>query len=212
MREWQRQKGLSGEADMSILKGFMKLFKGRKDTSLSVKEMLEGERWVQKTFKNDLSWPMSREDVETKLGLQVIEKEMEDSIEAELVPPLNEGYNGAILLNIKHSSRNKFGYAHEVVHYLWDVGIGNKVTQHYPRMSFGSNGDPHEREVDYRAAAIEVPKEELIKDLQDYRKNWLDRDEIKIFNSMAEKYGCDKDCLTRRIKEIYKMGFDSILQ
>lgn len=173
---------------------------------LPVKQMLALEEWVEKVKQQGYIWPMSIKDVKEKLNLDVVEKQLDSSLEARLIPPTSDSSNGVIEVNTQYSTKDQFGYAHEVVHYLKDVGVGNKVTHPYSRLSSPSDIDQHEREIDYCTAAYTIPKDSLADEIKRYRKNWYAIDEVKFFNDLMSKYSCKRECLILRIKEIQKMG------
>lgn len=173
---------------------------------LPVEQMRIYEKWAEDINKKGFRWPMSVEDVKRQLNLDVIEKDLGCNLEARLVPPINADSNGVIEINTRTSSDNKFGYAHEVVHYLKDVGVNNKVSKEYSRLVHPSSIDPHERDIDYCTAAFSIPKKDLADEIKKYRENWYKTDEITFFKRLLTKYSCNKECLLLRIKEIRKLG------
>lgn len=53
---------------------------------------------------------------------------MADDNEAELIPIDDSNYYGLIRLR-KELKKHKFAYIHEIIHYIFDVGYGNKVDE-----------------------------------------------------------------------------------
>ena len=139
-------------------------------------------------------------DVALELNLDIIEIPDED-VDRELgnklsmlCPPnkqANKFTNG--IIKYKSSPEKNFRIAHEIIHYLKDVGVGNKVSRLYGKDKKGA-ADKTDKEqiVDYMAAALVMPFSNVAKDLQDE----------KTVKELCEKYHQSEMLVSRRIDEV----------
>ena len=85
------------------------------------------------------------EDLSEKLGLKVeYVTNMADDNEAELIPIDDSNYYGLIRLR-KELKKHKFAYIHEIIHYIFDVGYGNKVDECFFRKKKGKTNSHEEQ-------------------------------------------------------------------
>ena len=120
-----------------------------KKKMLSIDRMIEIEDWIEKMQSTISSGSLDSVGLlkELKLKLDYVDqKDFPTDTEAELRPCNDDQYNGLIRLN-KSFAKTRFAYMHEIIHYLMDVGIGNKVTTVFSRKTKGNTTDYHEQEV-----------------------------------------------------------------
>lgn len=124
---------------------------------------------------------------------------------AALVAPTKEGYNGLILLRDKDNP-NRFDLIHEMVHYVFDVGVGNVVTnsfyEDYSENRESDNED--EREVNYMTAAIIMPFAEIERKLKDYFESDQKTDLMAFITSLQTDYSVSRGSVQMRIQEVRK--------
>lgn len=175
----------------------------RKKRLPSVDELMQGEVWVKENLTDVYGWPLSEETIEKKLCLRVEFVKLDDELEAELVP--DSRLNGCIKVNNKYSGNGEFRYLHEVVHYVLDVGVGEKVVQKYPRKRIDNSCNEHERKVDYLAAVALIPAVKLYAEIKEFRKKWFVTDEVAFMKELQKRYSCSEKCLRRRFQEVHKL-------
>lgn len=181
-------------------------------TRLSVYEMKQLE---ERLAAMELSSILGEEhivesNIAEKLKLQVCYVDasaLSKDKKATLSPPIESGYNGLIkiLKNNKTADKN-FSYMHEIVHYLFDVGIGNIVTKEYTRKVKGKTGTIEEQNTNYLAAAILIPINSILSDLKYYDDNRRTIDEIKFVHDLMSKYNQSRTAIFRRIKEARELS------
>lgn len=100
----------------------------------TVAEMEEMENTLRNSKLYLLKLSADDEDLSEKLGLKVeYVTNMADDNEAELIPIDDSNYYGLIRLR-KELKKHKFAYIHEIIHYIFDVGYGNKVDECFFRI------------------------------------------------------------------------------
>lgn len=173
---------------------------------LSVEKMIELENWLD-VLPHDIQDGLNDEDLSEKLGLKIeyVDKtELGKDVEAELCR-VNEGnYNGLIRLN-KDLKNKKFSYMHEVMHYLRDVGVGNRVERTFSRKVKGKTSTIEEQEINYLTAAAIIPKKEMHARIQGYDSSSPKMDEVVFVNLLCEAFGQSQTTVLRRVREIRKM-------
>lgn len=177
--------------------------------TMSLQELLDGEKKVKSALLDTYGWPLTIASIEEKLSLIVEHAPLDDNLEAVLIP--DEHANGRIQLNEKYVDDEEFDYLHEVIHYLVDVGIGEKVQRTYPRQRVGNSNDPHERTIDYMAAVALVPGNKLLMRLEEYRKQWFKIDEIKFMESLQKEFKCSASCLRKRVRDVHRLRRHKLL-
>lgn len=141
-------------------------------------------------------------DLAEKLNLKVKcceSKNASNDIEATLSPSDDNNYNGVI--NIFKDSTSKFSFMHEIMHYLRDVGIGEKVLIEYTRKSKGKTESVEEQEINYLAAAAIMPFNTFASQLEEYNR-MDDFAERAFLSRLAAEYEQDVDAITRRFSEV----------
>lgn len=170
---------------------------------MSVQELFDGEQKVKTKLIDEYGWPITTESVKQNLSLIIEKVDLDDDIEAMLTP--DDRANGRIQINTKYADDETFDYLHEVIHYIEDVGVGNKVTRSYPRLHAGNREDPHERQIDYMAAVALVPGNELLRRIEYYRNHWHSIDEIRFMHDLQKEFKCSAACLRERLKEVHTL-------
>lgn len=137
-------------------------------------------------------------------GLDVVfvdDAEMENGIEAELSPPTHEGCNG--LIRIRKSLRQcPFAFTHEIMHYVFDVGVGNIVQQTFTRKARGVDKNEHEQRVDYLAAANRMRYDKMVVEIERYDKASPRMNPVAFVNHLCTTYEVDRTTAIRRVQEV----------
>lgn len=87
-----------------------------------------------------------------------------DDNEAELLPIDDNNYYGLIRMR-KELKKYKFVYIHEIIHYIFDVGYGNKVTECFSRKKRGKTNSHEEQRTNYMTAAYIMPSAQIAGEL-----------------------------------------------
>lgn len=104
-----------------------------KKNRFTVDEMIEMENELKNSELFSKNLKANDESLADKLRLKVeYVTDMDEDNEAELLPINDDNYNGLIRVH-KDLEKSKFAYIHEIIHYIFDVGFGNKVTRGFIR-------------------------------------------------------------------------------
>ncbi len=178
--------------------------------SLSVKQMNRMEQRVKKECNDNYSVGagLTAEELSKKLGL-LVEYGIDgfaDGLVAELIPPRQDDNSckGIIRINKKYSSDASFSYMHEIMHYILDVGVGNKVSRQYTRMETGKTENFHEQEINYAIVAYLMPLDEILEALNEFDSTEGKRDYKGLIESLCVKYGQNDTTVLRRLHEARK--------
>lgn len=126
---------------------------------------------------------------------------MEHGIEAELAPPIHDGYNGVI--RIRESLRpNPFAFTHELMHYVFDVGVGNVVQRTFTRKARGVHKSEHEQCIDYRAAANRMRYDKMVMEIAHYDQASPKMNPVSFVNHLCATYKVDSTSAIRRVQEV----------
>lgn len=183
-----------------------------KKYALSVHEMIELEKRLRASVLYSPDMMTTDEELSDKLHFKIeyVDK-MDDDNEAELLPIESDKYWGLIRLR-KESQNNRFAYMHEVMHYIFDVGYGNKVTKKFTRKKREKTANREEQKINYTAAAYIMPYEDILTELNAYDVSRPKMDEIKFVRNLRSKYNQSETATLRRIREVRKIskagGFD----
>ena len=181
------------------------LFK-KKKYILNVTERVELENKLRTSVLYSLDKPTTVEELSKKLRLKIEYVEtMDDDNEAELLPIESNEYWGLIRLR-KESRNNRFAYMHEVMHYVFDVGYGNKVANKFTRKKQGKTFNRDEQKMNYMAAACIMPYEDILRELKLYDASHPKMDEIKFVRNLQNKYDQSETAILRRIREVRKIS------
>ena len=175
-----------------------------KNKTLPIEKMLEIENWIEEIYDTIISNSMTDECLLKKLNLKleyIDQNKFKPYIEAELCPSEDLNYNGLIRVNKKYINI-RFAYMHEIIHYLRDVGFGNRVEKVFERKTRGNTKDQHEQEVDYATAAT-ILRYKVMKDIiLNYDRSKPKRDELLLIYDICDKYNQEPTTVIRRIKEV----------
>lgn len=130
---------------------------------------------------------------------------MDNDNEAELGPIDDEAYLGLIRLR-KELTKYKFAHSHEIIHYIFDVGYGKRVTKTFTRKRKGKTDCVEEQKTNYMAAAYIMPFGQIAEKLQEYDDSHPKMDEIKFISDLKRYYGQSETAVVRRIREVRKLS------
>lgn len=129
---------------------------------------------------------------------------MERGIEAELAPPVHVGYNG--LIRIRESLRpSPFAFTHEIMHYVFDVGVGNIVQEKFTRKAKGVSKSEHEQRIDYLAAANRMRYDKMVAEIARYDNSSPRMNPVSFVNHLCATYKVDSTSAIRRVQEVRAM-------
>lgn len=174
--------------------------------SFTVKEMKEMENALRESELYTYNLSADDSELSRKLGLKVeYVTDMADDNEAELLPIDDDNYYGLIRLR-KELKKYKFAYIHEIIHYIFDVGYGNKVTQCFSRKKKGKTNSCDEQRTNYMTAAYIMPSEQITDELYYYDHNIPKMDEIVFIRALQARYEQSETAVIRRIREVRKLN------
>lgn len=177
-----------------------------KEKRFTVAEMekMEGELRGSKLYSLKLSADDSRLSEKLRLKVEYV-TDMADDNEAELLPIADNNYYGLIRLR-KELKKYKFAYIHEIIHYIFDVGYGNRVTKCYARKKKGKTKDREEQKTNYMTAAYIMPAEEIEKELEQYDHTIPKMDELAFISGLKTRYEQNETAVIRRIREVRRLA------
>ena len=174
---------------------------------LPIKDMIVLEDWLDE-IKTSLGYTSLLEQALSKeLGLKVEyvpDCDLPNDTEAELRPIDDERFFGLIRISNKYQG-TVFSYMHEIMHYLKDVGIGNRVTTVFTRKIKGKTDSEHEQHINYATAAAIMPYQEIKDALKKYDVSRPRMDELKFIADLCAKYRQDRTAVIRRIQEVRRL-------
>jgi Zn-dependent peptidase ImmA (M78 family) len=145
------------------------------------------------------------EEIAAKLGLQVAEHDLGDNVSGVLY--IDKG-KGTIGYNKSESKqRRRFTIAHEIGHFLLhrlanEIFIDKKEFKPMYRDEKSSTGEiQQEREANAFAAALLMPKDRLIRELNKMNIDLSDDNE-DVIEQMAEKFQVSKQAMMFRISNL----------
>lgn len=149
----------------------------------------------------------SSENAAGRLNLLLVTKEGEsfsEDVDSVLQPTEKEEFLGEIVCKPDCDYKDAFGANfrryHEIIHYVDDVGIGNVVTRRYAKDYTGETRSHKEQIVNFKAAAVAIPKERLLQDLSVYLgDSYFDE---TFLAQLQMKYRQPIQTIRRRIKEV----------
>ncbi|WP_195462860.1 ImmA/IrrE family metallo-endopeptidase [Anaerotruncus colihominis] len=172
----------------------------------TVEEMVQMENELKFSVLGTKELSPDNADLAGKLGLQVeYVSDLEDDNEAELCQTNNSEFLGLIRLR-KELKKYKFAYIHEIIHYVFDVGCGNKVTSSFARKRKGKTDSRDEQRINYKTAAYIMPYEEILKALQEYDKSFPKMNAIQFVRKLQETFEQSETAVIRRIKEVRRIS------
>lgn len=125
--------------------------------------------------------------------------ELPEDVEATLSPTSDSEYHGVI--NILEKLTSNFSYMHEIIHYLKDVGAGNRVQKVYARKKQGKTDSAEEQDVNYLTAAASMPYSQISLWLDEF-ENADSEEEQALLDRMSKKYEVKAEAVLRRFIEV----------
>lgn len=164
--------------------------------------MIEMEEELKHSVLHTMKLNADDKDLFKKLQLKVeYVDDMDNDNEAELLPDVDGSYLGIIRLR-KELKKYKFAYTHEIIHYIFDVGYGNKVTKAYARKRQGKTDSYDEQRINYKTAAYIMPYPQILHALRDYDNSNPKMDELKFVRDLQRHYEQSETAVVRRIREV----------
>lgn len=170
---------------------------------IPIEKMQEIEDWLH---DNEQYFNVGIDEQELLYRLKLKVEYLDDgcfhpNTEAELCATDDVAYNGLIRINKKYN-KGRFACIHEIIHYLQDVGIGNKVVKTYARKTKGNTTDQHEQEINYTAAAAILKYDMMKSRIYKYDTTRPKMDELKFVNDICVEYNQNRTTVIRRIREV----------
>ena len=193
-------------------------FRDQLTNTITLADMKYCERKIQEQYQvyteknrkldNDLNIDaLDIEKLAQSLRLQMkCVPSLKENVRAHLdIAPNGSNYNGVIsyVANEKNDYQTNFDIIHEIMHYLDDVGYGKKVTTSFTRKNHGDRRAYHEQMIDYYAAAVAIPKDNLQRRIMLYSGNPYDKYFIM---ELAEIYKQPIETVKRIISEVVAMS------
>ena len=123
--------------------------------------------------------------------------------ESQLGPTRQNEYNGEILISKTDVVfLPRFRCYHELIHYFKDVGEGKRVCKVYGKDPQGETQSHREQVINYYAAAIAVPRNNLLADLGSRANS---QDDSQFIGKLMEKYQQPETTIRRRIEEVSRL-------
>lgn len=191
-------------------------YRGQSSAGISLAQMERCERRIKNGFENFLvdfrvksdsgeTFYLDINGLATELKLQLeATNELPEQYRGSLNEPTGEQYNG--LIRYAQDSDEllvNFDILHEIVHYWFDVGEGEKVSRSFARLHHGNTRGYREQIIDYYVAAVAIPKMDLMKRLREYTGDPYDNEFV---TSLISVYRLPKDTITRRISEVLELA------
>lgn len=173
-----------------------------------IKEQYQVYTEKNRNFDNDLNVDtLDIDKLAKSLRLQMKSvPNLPKNVRAHLdIAPHGSNYNGVVsyVSNGNNDYQTNFDIIHEIMHYLNDVGYGKKVTTSFARKNHGDRRGYHEQMIDYYAAAIAIPKDNLQRRIMLYGGNPYNDD---FLNELVEVYNQPKETVKRRISEVIALS------
>lgn len=177
----------------------------KKDNKFSIDEMIKMEDELRSSELYSMTLNADDPTLSEKLNLSVqYVDDMDDDNEAELLPIDQSPFLGLIRLR-KVLKKHRFAYIHEIIHYIFDVGYGNKVSAKFTRKRKGKTDTQEEQKTNYLTAAYVMPYEKMLAELELYDSSKPKMDELKFIHDLQKKYEQEDDAVVRRIREVRRL-------
>ena len=185
-----------------VLKTMVKGIYSRRESAIQKMSQLEQElssyHISQYCNEDALLLPILKDNL--RLNVQYMEYDkLPSDVEALLEPSTDDRYLGVI--KILADRTTKFPYMHEIMHYIRDVGVGNKVSRVYTRKVTGKTDSEEEQEINYLTAAAVMPISKVKEDLQEFEQAEGSSEDLFI-DDMVKKYGQEYETVRRRFVEV----------
>lgn len=171
---------------------------------LSTEVMIELENKLNESVLHKLVPDKNDNELADKFNLEVMfvkDENMEPDTEATLEKPVHDRYYG--LIRIRESLRSlPFAFTHEIMHYVFDVGVGNVVQQTFTRKFKGVSKSEHEQRIDYLAAANRMRYDKMVLEILRYDKSSPRMNPVSFVNHLCDTYKVDRTSAIRRVQEV----------
>lgn len=175
-----------------------------KRKGLSTEVMIELEDKLNKSKLHVLGADKDDNDLAKEFKLQVMfvnDADVERDTEARLEKPEDDGYNG--LIRIRESLRPMpFAFTHEIMHYVFDVGVGEVVQKTFARKVKGVDKSEHEQWIDYLAAANRMRYDNMVSEISRYDESSPRMNPVSFVNHLCNTYNVDRTSAIRRVQEV----------
>lgn len=175
---------------------------------LSVEKMIELEDKLSQSPLAEIGFAKTDEELAKilKLDIEVVnDNALPRDTEATLTQTDNPNYFG--LIRVKKKYRNSvFACIHEVIHYVFDVGCGNRVTESFERKVRGKTQDEHEQNINYMAASYSMPFVQMREAIRRYDSSSPKMDELVFVHELCQQYGQERESVLRRIREVKRIA------
>lgn len=174
----------------------------RKEKNFTIREMIAMENELKCSALFTMNLHADDKDLFKKLQLKVEYVDgMEDDNEAELMP-VNDGTHLGLIRLRRELKKYRFAYIHEIIHYIFDVGYGKKVTKTFTRKRKGKTDSSDEQKINYKTAAYIMPYSQILDALEMYDSSNPKMDELKFVRGLQKHYEQNETAVIRRIREV----------
>lgn len=182
------------------------MFLRNRKNDLSADKTVELEKALDESVLAQTGYMGQDDDtLAKKFGLKIfVDDNLSDSVEAVLDQTNLPDYNGVIKIKSKYKD-NHFSFIHEIIHYVFDVGLGNKVDKQYTRNVKGKTKDQREQEINYLTAAYQLPYAKIVEELREFNKSYP-RDELRFVARLCNEYNQNRETVLRRIREVKRIA------
>lgn len=178
-----------------------------RDKRLSVDRMIGLENKLASSRLAEIGFAKTDEELAEILGLDievVSNNALPRDTEATLTQTDDPNYFG--LIRVKKKYRNSvFACIHEIIHYVFDVGCGNRVTESFERKVRGKTQDEHEQDINYMAASYSMPFVQMREAIRRYGSSSPKMDELVFVHELCVRYGQERESVLRRIREVKRI-------
>ena len=174
---------------------------------LSVERMIELEDKLANSQLAEIGFAKTDEELAKILNLAievVDDRALPKDTEATLTQSDDLQYFGLIRVKQKYR-RSVFACIHEIIHYVFDVGCGNRVTETFERKVRGKTRDEHEQDINYMAASYSMPFVQIKQAIKHYNDSSPRMDELVFVHDLCQKYGQERESVLRRIREVKRI-------
>lgn len=176
-----------------------------KTSDLSVDKTIKLEKDLENSILAQIGYKKQDEVLAKEFNLEIlVDDKLPEDVEAVLDEPTLPTPNGVVRIKSKYVD-NHFSFIHEIMHYVFDVGTGNKVKMQYARNVKGKTKDPREQEINYLTAAYQLPYAEMKNKLKEFNNSYP-KDELKFVAGLCDEYKQPREAVLRRIREVKRIA------
>ncbi len=153
--------------------------------------MIKAELWIAKQISLGVDFDDLIKLCES-LRLQIDSRILPMSVESTLKPSQEFDYLGNLDINASIDiDTDRFPLIHGIVRYLYEYGIGQRVTKKHSCVKTASIKNNYESFIDYICYAILMPWRSVAQDIIDFQKKHPYIDELAYIAANGRKYGED---------------------